>query len=234
MVCEVLELDRRNGRIILSRKAHQQRERVALRDKLLETLAIGQTIAATVTSLQPYGAFADLGGVDGLIHISDLSYERIKHPSEVVQEGQQVEVRVLKIDRKHDPPRIGLGLKQLMENPVAKRFAEIREGDTVTGKVTKLMPFGAFVELAPGVEGLIHISELSHDRVHNVSQVVKQNEIVSVKVLSVDPAHKRIALSLKALQEKREAELERKDDNRMRKLRAQLNRKFGQLKGGIG
>jgi small subunit ribosomal protein S1 len=234
MVCEVLELDRRSARIILSRKAHQQRERAAQREQVLATLAVGQTVTATITSLQAYGAFADLGGVDGLIHISDLSYDRIKHPSEVVQEGQQVEVRVLKIDRKQDPPRIGLGLKQLMENPVAKRLAEIREGEAVTGKVTKLMPFGAFIELAPGLEGLVHISELSHDRVQSVGQVLKPNEVVTVKVLSVDPRSKKVALSLKALQEKKEAEMERREDKHMRKLKAQLTRKFGELKGGIG
>ena len=238
MPCEVTEVDRQRGRIILSRRKTMEAERAHKRTETLATLEVGQILPATITSIQAYGAFADIGGVDGLIHVSDLAYERIKHPSEVVKEGQQVQVKVLKIDDSQQPPKIGLGLKQMMENPAVAARSALKEGEAVSGRVTKIMPFGAFVELSPGVEGLIHISELSHDRVHDVRKVVRQDEIVTVKILNVDPSSKKISLSLKAMVSKEdlEAEMERRDDAKMRKLRAQLNNKFGplKLKGGIG
>lgn len=235
MPCEVIEIDRMRGRIILSRKSHLEAERRVIREKLLEELEVGKTFPAVISSIQPYGAFADLGGVDGLIHISDLSHHRIKNPEEVVQLGQQVEVQILKIDDAADPPKIGLGLKQTMDDPYEQSVGEFKEGGIITGKVTKLMAFGAFVELAPSVEGLIHISELSHDRVGKVSSVVKPDEIVTVKILSIDPGRRRIALSLKQAQsETDQTELTRKEDPHMRKLKAQLSEKFGELKGGIG
>lgn len=236
MPCEVMEINRERARIILSRRNVLEAERTELRKNLLETLEVGQQHQAVITSIQPYGAFADLGGMDGLIHISDMSYERIKSPSELVKEGETVTVQVLKIDDSKDPPRIGLGMKQTMADPYQEGIAEINEGETVTGKVTKLMAFGAFVEISPGVEGLIHISELSHERVNKVSSVVKPGETVTAKVLSIDPERRRIALSLKQLQEKEKQEeaMERSEDPEMRKLKAQLSKKFGDLKGGIG
>lgn len=235
MPCEILELDKKRGRIILSRRSHMEAERAHLRDKLLDELQEGDTAQAVIRSIQPFGAFADLGGVDGLIHISDLSYQRVKHPSEVVKEGQQVEVKILKIDRDADPVRIGLGLKQTMQDPYESKAGELAEGSEATGRVTKLMPFGAFVELAPGVEGLIHISELSHERVAKVSSVVQEGEIVTVKVLAVDHAQRRISLSLKAMKAQQERDnFNRGEDPEMRKLKAQLNAKFGDnLKGGL-
>jgi small subunit ribosomal protein S1 len=236
MPCEVLELDRKRGRIILSRRAHLAAERESLRGKLLEGLEIGKRMPAVITSLKPYGAFADLGGLDGLIHISDMSYQRINDPSEVVKEGDQVEVQILKIDAAHEPPRVSLGMKQCMADPVEAAMEEIQQGATLTGRITKLMPFGAFVELRPGVEGLIHISELSHDRVNRVSAVVKPDEVVTVKVLGVDPGSRRISLSIKALKGgPTDDDMARDDDPQMRKLKAQLSRKFGDnLKGGLG
>jgi len=235
MPCEVIEIDRPRARIILSRRSAMEAERGRLREDLLKSIKVGDELSAVITSLQPYGAFADLGGIDGLIHISDLSYERINEPSEVVKEGEQVKVRVLKIDDTQDPPRIGLGLKQTMADPYHAKAGEIEEGAMVTGKVTKLMAFGAFVEIAPGVEGLIHISELSHDRVQKVSQVVKPGEVVNAKVLSVDHGKRRIALSIKAAMDKQQAEnFDRGEDAEMRKLKAQLSKKFGELKGGLG
>jgi small subunit ribosomal protein S1 len=238
MPCEVMEVDRQRGRIILSRRQALEAERAHTRTQTLATLEVGQVLAATITSIQPYGAFADIGGVDGLIHISDLSWQRIKHPSEVLKEGQQVTVKVLKVDASQDPPKIGLGLKQTSEDPAVAARKSLSVGDVVSGRVTKIMPFGAFVELAPNVEGLVHISELSHDRVHDVRKVVRPDEIITVKVLSIDPSSKRIALSLKAMKsaEEVQAEVERKEDAKMRKLRAQLNNKFGplKLKGGLG
>jgi small subunit ribosomal protein S1 len=236
MPCEVKEVDRQRGRIILSRRAALEVERSHLRMKLLGSLEVGQTMPATITSIQAYGAFADIGGVDGLIHISDLAWERVKHPSDVVKEGQQVMVKVLKIDSAQDPPKIGLGMKQTLENPAIAARASLKEGDTVQGRVTKIMPFGAFVELSPGVEGLVHISELSHDRIHDVRQAVKPDEIVPVKILSIDPAGKKISLSIKQTKERQEQVAQRKEDRKMEQLRGQLNKKWGAipLKGGLG
>jgi len=236
--CEVIELDRQRGRIILSRRAMLEAERAEQRDKLLNELEEQQTRPAVITSLQPYGAFADLGGIDGLIHISDMSYERIKHPSEVVKEGDQVEVKVLKIERERDPIRISLGLKQLKEDPHQAEIEQLSPGDVVTGRVTKLMGFGAFVEIAKGVEGLIHISELAHERISRPGQVVKPNQVVNVKVLSVDPQSRKVSLSLKQMQSAKNEQGEgesRDEDPEMRKLKAQLSEKFGDnLKGGLG
>lgn len=236
--CEVTEVDRMRGRIILSRRKQMQQERAERQTQLLATLEVGQTYPATIVSIRPFGAFADIGGMDGLIHVSDMAYERVKNPADIVKEGQQVQVKVLKVDRSQDPPKLSLGLKQTMDDPVKAKLASLKEGDVVSGRVTKIMPFGAFVELGPGLEGLIHISELSHDRVHNVAKVVRQDEIVTVKVLNIDAGAKRISLSLKAMQSKedREAEMQRREDAKMQKLRAQLSKKFGplNLKGGIG
>lgn len=236
MPCEVMEIDRSQGRIILSRKAHLAAERAVSRDKLLGELEVGNQMPAVITSVQAYGAFADLGGIDGLIHISDMAWERVSDPKTVVKEGDQVTVQILKIDDSGDQLRIGLGMKQTMSDPSQAVFDEVREGETVTGRVTKLMQFGAFVEIGPGVEGLIHISELSHERVNRVSSVVKPDEVVTAQVLSVDKSSRRISLSLKAMQDKPEAggQFDRGEDPEMRRLKAQLNAKFGDnLKGGL-
>jgi small subunit ribosomal protein S1 len=231
MPCEIIELDRVRGRIILSRRKTLEAERVQLREKLLDELKQGDERPAVIRSVQPYGAFADLGGVDGLIHISDICHERIKHPSDRVKEGDEVQVQILKIDRSQDPPRIGLGMKQCMADPYHTHTANLREGDTISGRITRIMPYGAFVEIAPGVEGLIHISQLSNERVNKVSSVVKPNEIVTVRVLDVDPRTRRISLSLRAAKAEEESEVLRPEDPALRKLRAKFG---GDLKGGIG
>lgn len=238
--CEVIEVSKdprgKGGRIILSRRGPLEAARIKQRESILETLQPGNQMRATITSVQPYGAFADIGGMDGLIHISDMSYTRIKHPSEIVKVGDVVTVQVLKIDREVEPPKIGLGLKQTSTDPAIATLGSLKEGETVTGRVTRLAAFGAFVELGPGVEGLIHISELSDRRVNDVRSVVKENEVVTVKILSIDAAAKRISLSLRATQARREEEnLDRGEDAHMRKLKAQLNARFGSnLRGGIG
>jgi small subunit ribosomal protein S1 len=242
--CKIIELRREKGRMVLSRKAVLLEERARMRDKVLAELEVGQVRTATITSIQQYGAFADIGGVDGLIHIGDLSYERIKDPSEVVKPGQVVQVKVMKIDREAKPIKIGLGLKQTIADPALGAMSEIEAGATVTGRVTKLMDFGAFVELAPGIEGLIHVSEVAHERIPTPGKVLTVGEILQVKVLSVDMDRKRISLSRKQILDRpampergdrrdaRPAPALREDDPVMRKLRA----KFGgrELKGGLG
>jgi small subunit ribosomal protein S1 len=242
--CKIIELRREKGRMVLSRKAVLLEERARMRDQVLAELEVGQVRTATVTSIQQYGAFADLGGVDGLIHIGDISHERIKDAGDVLKPGQVVQVKVLRIDREAKPIKIGLGLKQTIADPALTAMAEIEAGATVTGRVTKLMDFGAFVELSPGVEGLIHVSEIAHERIPTPGKVLQVGEVLQVKVLSVDPGRKRISLSRKALLDRpampergdrrdgREAPALRADDPVMRKLRA----KFGgrELKGGLG
>jgi small subunit ribosomal protein S1 len=233
--CEVTEIDHSRARIILSRKTILNAEREESAKSLLRDLKVGATRPAVITSIQDYGAFADIGGMDGLIHVSDMSHTRINHPKEVVKEGDNVKVQVLKIDMSRDQPRIALGMKQLEADPYESGVKDLTEGATVTGRVTRIMDFGAFVEVAPGVEGLLHISELSHDRVHNVGKVVQQDQVVTVKVLSVDQGSRRISLSLKALSDKAAEDTERTEDPELRKMKAALSAKFGDnLKGGLG
>jgi small subunit ribosomal protein S1 len=242
--CQIVELNKDKNRLILSRKAVLAAERASKRDELLAELEVGQVRPATIISIQPYGAFADLGGVDGLIHISDISHDRLKHPSEVLKEGEIVQVKIKKIDRDQQPVKISLSRKDTMNDPLAQAITAVNTGDTVTGKVTRITEFGAFVELAPGVEGLVHISEVSHERIPSVDKVLKRDEIVTCKVLQIDPGRKRISLSIKALQNAPERagkpgedrNAPRTEDPGMRKLKARLGGKSTQpqLKGGLG
>lgn len=200
--CEVQRVERRGqGNVVLSRRSILEKERAKEAEKLKDTLAVGQIIEGTVQRIAPFGAFVDIGGIDGLVHVSDLSHDRIGQGEnavrKVVKEGQQVRVEVLKIDWENQ--RIGLGMKQLQADPFTEKVGEIEEGAEVSGRVTKIMDFGAFVEVAPGVEGLVHISELDHKRVKAVGDAVKPDEVVNVKVLSIEPGKRRISLSIKAL-----------------------------------
>ena len=238
--CMIIELRREKGRMVLSRKAALSQERGKMRTKTLSELSPGQVRDATITSVQSFGAFADLGGVDGLIHVSDLAHERIKDPSEVVKVGDVVQVKVMRIDLNQKPPKISLSRKEVMQDPMAGKLEAIQIGESISGRVTKLSEFGAFVEVAPGVEGLVHISEVSHDRIASVNQVLKVDQIVAAKVVSVDAARRRVSLSIKATIDKplskREfaaAKPQREDDTAMARLRAKFasNRP---LKGGLG
>ena len=238
--CMIIELRKEKGRMVLSRKAALAQERGKMREKTLAELQPGQVRDVTISSVQSFGAFADLGGVDGLIHISDLSHDRIKDASEVVKVGDVVKVKVLRVDLNQKPAKISLSRKEVMQDPTAGKLEAIQVGETVTGRVTKIAEFGAFIEVAPGVEGLAHISELSHDRVATVDRVLKPDQVVTAKVLSVDPLRRRLSLSLKALVDKpmsaketAAAKPQREDDNAMAKLRARFSNDR-QLKGGLG
>ena len=195
--CEVIELNRKQNRVVLSRKTVLQAERKEKQVETLENLEVGATIDATITSVKPYGAFADIGGIEGLIHISEMSWDRISDASKLVKTGDLVRVQILDIDHEHSPPKIALGMKQLIEDPLVSTMGAIEVGENTTGKVTRLAAFGAFVDIGKGVEGLIHISELSHQRIKSAKDAVKEGEEVTVRVLSVDPTTRRIALSLK-------------------------------------
>ena len=200
MAAAVSRVDRSGrGNIILSRRDVLDTERKANAEKLKTTLQEGQTVEGVVRKIMQFGAFVDLGGVDGLVHISDITHDRIGHGEKAVakflSEGQRVSVRILKLDWENN--RISLGLKQLQADPFTS--APLAEGSEVTARVTKIAEFGAFCEVAPGVEGLIHISELDHKRIAKVDDVVKPDQVLQVKILKIDPQTRRIALSLKAL-----------------------------------
>jgi small subunit ribosomal protein S1 len=194
--CLVTEADPVERNLVVSRRALLEKEREENRERLWQELAEGQVRQGIVRSVKDFGAFVDLGGVDGLLHVSEMSWTRVQDAATVVQPGQSIKVVVLKIDTERR--KVSLGLKQLTPSPWDNITEKYHAGTVVTGKVSRLMDFGAFVELEPAVEGLIHISELSPQRVRRVADVVKEGQEVQVMVLSVDPAQRRISLSLKA------------------------------------
>jgi small subunit ribosomal protein S1 len=195
--CVVTEANPQRRNLVLSRRAMLEREQEANRNTFFEKLEVGQAFTGTVRKLMDFGAFVELApGVDGLIHISQMSWDRIKHPSEVLKEGQKVEVRIEKVDP--NTRKIGLSYRELQDNPWNNVERKYPPGVTVKGVVSRLAQFGAFVKLEPGVEGLIHISELAHYRVARVQNVVQEGQEVEVKVLEVDREKQRISLSLKA------------------------------------
>ncbi len=197
LACVVTEASRERHNLVLSHRAVMERERNEQRDKLMAELAPGQLREGVVRSLKDFGAFVDLGGLDGLIHISQLSWDRVKHPSEVVEVGQKVKVRIEKFDK--ETGKVSLSYREVGANPWQNAASKYPVGGRATGKVSRLMDFGAFVKLEPGVEGLVHISELGHGRVFRASDVVSEGQEVEVKILSVDEENQRISLSLKAL-----------------------------------
>ena len=193
---KVIKLNQKRGNIVLSRRELLEEERKTLKAKTLETLAEGKVIRGKVKNLTEYGAFIDLGGLDGLLHITDMSWGRIGHPSELFKVGDEVEVAVLRFDRQTE--RVSLGYKQRMPDPWASAAERFPVGAKLRGKVVSLTDYGAFVELEPGVEGLVHISEMSWtQRVKHPSKVVTVGELVEVAVLDVDPANKRISLGMR-------------------------------------
>ncbi|MGC4004241.1 MAG: S1 RNA-binding domain-containing protein [Pirellulales bacterium] len=196
--------ERRN--LVLSRKAVLEREQEEAKTKLLAELSVGDEREGIVRSLRDFGAFVDLGGVDGLIHISQMSWERIRHPKELLTEGQRVKVKVQKIDP--DSGKISLSLRDFVQNPWDSAAQKYAVGTKVKGTVTRIMEFGAFVKLEPGVEGLVHVSELSFKCVWRVGDVLSEGQEVEAKVLSVDPEKQRISLSIKAYEAHPEPEAE--------------------------
>src|SRR6266545_2733950 len=193
--CKVIELNRSRNNVVLSRRAVLEEERKDQRQRILDRLNPGDVVEGQISNIVDFGAFVDLDGMDGLIHISELSWSHVNHPSEVLEIGQTVNVKVLDIDR--DRQRISLGLKQTQSDPWQQVLESYNEGDVVDGKVTKVVTFGAFVEILPGVEGLVHISELAQHHVENPREVVSQGQNVKVLILEVDAERRRLSLSLK-------------------------------------
>ncbi len=237
ILCVITEANERRGNLVLSRRAVLERERVEQRAQRFAALEVGTAVTGTVRKITDFGAFIDIGGLDGLLHISQLSWERVKHPNEVLEEGQQIQVRIDKIDPQTG--KIGLSYRSLQEHPWANVQTRFPVGSIHKGNVTRIAEFGAFVKLATGVEGLVHLSELAHHRVARVGNVVSEGQEVEVKVLSIDEEKQRIALSIKAAQaapavsEQVDEASEDQTEGDSQPSRSKVKRQ-GPLKGGIG
>ncbi len=202
--CKVIELNRSRNNVVLSRRAVLEDERKEMRQAILDRLSPGDVVEGHISNIVDFGAFVDLDGMDGLIHISELSWSHVNHPSEVLEIGQTVKVKVLDIDR--DRQRISLGLKQTQTDPWQQVMDSYGEGDVVQGRVTKVVTFGAFVEILPGVEGLVHISELAQHHVENPREIVSQGDLVNVKIIEIDAERRRLSLSLKRIEDGEQAQ----------------------------
>jgi len=195
---KVIELNRSRNNVVLSRRAVLEEERKEQRQAILERLQPGLVIEGQISNIVDFGAFVDLDGIDGLIHISELSWSHVNHPSEILNIGDTVQVKVLDIDR--DRQRISLGLKQTQEDPWQRVVDTYTIGDELEGKVTKVVAFGAFVEILEGVEGLVHISELAQHHVENPREIIQPGDDVKVKILEIDSERRRLSLSVKRVE----------------------------------
>ena len=195
---KVKEIDRENNKVILSAKRSSGCRVRAKQTKVISNLQIGQELEGTVQRLTPFGAFVDIGGIDGLVHVSELSWQHVAHPKDVVSEGQAVRVKVLKVDPAQAK---SASASKLLNQVHGKQQAINSIGDIVTGTVRRIVSFGVFVEIAPGVEGLVHISQLAHRHIATPHEVVKEGQEVKAKVLDFNPAEKRVSLSIKETEE---------------------------------
>jgi small subunit ribosomal protein S1 len=196
--CKVIELNRSRNNVVLSRRAVLEEERKEQRQEILDKLQPGEIVEGTISNIVDFGAFVDLNGIDGLIHISELSWSHVNHPSEILNIGDTVRVKVLDIDRERQ--RISLGLKQTQEDPWQRVVDTYNVGDELEGKVTKVVTFGAFVEILDGVEGLVHISELAAHHVENPREIIEPGDVVRVKILEIDDERRRLSLSTKRVE----------------------------------
>ncbi|OMF35181.1 30S ribosomal protein S1 [Paenibacillus sp. FSL H8-0548] len=196
---KVKEIDRENNKVILSQKEVLDAEFEQSKKQVISALEVGQELEGTVQRLTPFGAFVDIGGIDGLVHVSELSWQHVAHPKDVVSEGQAVRVKVLKVDPAAG--KISLSLKAAQPGPWDSAGSQFAIGDIVTGTVRRLVPFGAFVEIAPGVEGLVHISQIAHRHIATPNEVLQEGQEVQAKVLDFNPAEKRVSLSIKETEE---------------------------------
>jgi small subunit ribosomal protein S1 len=234
----VAEVNPEERNLIVSRRAVQEKEKQAKAEEFWKTVEVGQTRRGIVRSIKPFGAFVDLGGADGLVPVSEFSWQRVTDLNEYLKIGQEVEVLVNRID--FEARKIGLSMRQLTVSPFEEYAKVVKAGARATGKVTRTTEFGAFVELAPGVEGLIHISELSTQRVRRVSDVLNKDQTVNVEILSVDPETRRIALSLKrivqAAEEDEDAAAQAEHEADMKAAEEAMANRVANpnLRGGIG
>jgi small subunit ribosomal protein S1 len=193
---QILKMDRRRGNIVVSRRTVLEETRAEQRQELVQNLEEGQVIEGVVKNITDYGAFVDLGGIDGLLHVTDIAWRRVNHPTEVLNIGQSVKVKIIKIN--HETHRISLGMKQLLDDPWQGIEAKYPVGARYKGRVTNITDYGAFVELEPGIEGLIHVSEMSWTKKNvHPGKIVSTSQEVEVQILEVDPVKRRISLGLK-------------------------------------
>ncbi len=237
LTVKITEANRAKRNLIVSRRAYLKEERDVQAQEVWTVLEVGQEKKGVVKTIKDYGAFVDIGGVDGFLHIGEISWTRIRHPSDVISEGQEIDVQIVSLDQ--DRKRIGLGMRQLVQNPWDTATQRYAQGTAVTGRVTRTTDFGAFVELEPGVEGLIHISELDYRRVNKVTDVLNVGDEMELQVLDLDLGRKRISLSLKALKEKPpkfDKKPEKKSDEDLAPSdgEAYARKRKGPLKGGTG
>lgn len=200
MTFKIVELEKDKNRLILSHRAVVEEEKGKQKHQILDSLQAGQVLEGTVQRITDFGAFVDIGGIDGLVHISQLSYEHIDKPSEVVSEGQSVQVKVLSVDRNNE--RISLSIRETLPGPWSDIAEKAPKGSTIKGTVKRLVSYGAFVELFPGVEGLVHISQIAHKHIGTPHEVLKEGQEIEVKILEVNEKDQRLSLSIKELQEK--------------------------------
>ncbi|HMN15302.1 MAG TPA: S1 RNA-binding domain-containing protein [Bellilinea sp.] len=191
----IIEVDRARRRLILSERLALQETRETLKDRLLDELGEGSIRSGRVTSLADFGAFVNIDGADGLVHLSEISWERIQHPNEVLKVGQEVKVKVISVDR--DRKRIGLSIRQLQDDPWMQKVGELKEGLLVQGTITHLTKFGAFARIDEDLEGLIHVSELSEQRIGHPKEVVHEGDVLTLRVIKIDAERRRIGLSLR-------------------------------------
>jgi small subunit ribosomal protein S1 len=197
---KIIELDKEKNRIILSHKAVQEEEKLKQKQQLLSSLQAGQVLEGTVQRITDFGAFVDIGGMDGLVHISQLSHQHVEKTSDVVEEGQKVQVKVLSVDGENE--RISLSIKETLPGPWANIAEKTPKGSILDGTVKRIVSYGAFVEVLPGVEGLVHISQISHKHIGTPNEVLSEGDHIKVKVLDVNETEQRLSLSIKELEEK--------------------------------
>lgn len=226
---KIIEIEPSENRLILSHRAVVEKQREAQREEALKTLQAGDVVEGKVARLTNFGAFVDLGGIDGLVHVSEISYERVEKPADVLKVGQEVKVKILSVDA--DRERVSLSIKATLPEPWDDIEEKAPQGAVLDGKVKRLTSFGAFVEVFPGVEGLVHISQISHQHIATPNDVLKVGQEIKVKVLDVRPDEKRLALSIKALEEKpqtadddNESQPERRNNNNRRRNNNRDNR----------
>jgi small subunit ribosomal protein S1 len=211
----IIEVDRARRRLILSERAANPESRQSLKERVIEGLEEGQVYTGRVTSVADFGAFVNVNGADGLVHLSELSWERVQHPSEVLEVGQEVKVKVISVDK--DKKRIGLSIRALQGDPWNEKVARFKVGQLVEGTVTRLTKFGAFARLDGDVEGLIHISELSENRINHPKESVKEGDVLTLRVIRIDEDQRRIGLSLRKVDSGAYADMD------MKALAAELN-----------
>lgn len=228
---KVMELDKEKNKAILSHKAVLEEDAKNKKQSVIGGIQPGQVLEGTVQRLTDFGVFVDIGGVDGLVHISELAWNRVDKPSDVVKEGDKVQVKVLKVDK--DNERISLSIKETQQGPWAIAAEKFKKGDIVSGSVKRLASFGAFVEIAPGVEGLVHVSQIANRHVKSPNEVLKEGQTVNVKVLEVNPAEQRVSLSIRALEEEKVEQAEQATRREHQQFQQENNQSLGVTLGDL-